>query len=93
MWLLWFAKQPVLMWQEIMSCQKTILNLPRAMTESPGLPAVSNALMYVSYIKVNGNRPCPNGFYGTTKREAEDALDQIAGGTGLDIVLLCLPLI
>jgi nucleoside-diphosphate-sugar epimerase len=61
-------------------------------------------LVFVSSIKVNGERTCgtpftedtvprPEDAYGVTKREAEEALSRIAKQTGLEAVVLRAPLL
>jgi nucleoside-diphosphate-sugar epimerase len=64
-----------------------------------------NRLVFVSTIKVNGEsttgcRPlspedpaCPQDPYGVSKWEAEQALAQIAGDTGLEVVIMRPPLV
>ena len=77
-------------------------------TEHLARSAASNGVkrfVYVSSIKVNGEEtiknqtysekslPNPQGSYGISKWEAEQALHQIAKETGLEVVIVRLPLV
>ena len=60
-------------------------------------------LVYVSSVKVNGEQttqsfteqdaPDPQDIYGTSKRDAEEALRTVASGTSLEIVIVRPPLV
>lgn len=58
-------------------------------------------LVYLSSVKVNGEEgvfseeddPSPDDAYGTSKHEAEVSLRQIAGETGMDVVIVRPPLV
>ena len=61
--------------------------------------------IFISSIKVNGestllghpftaeDEPAPDDPYGVSKREAEDALRQLAGDTGIEVVIIRPPLV
>ena len=68
------------------------------------LAAGVRRLVYVSSVKVNGEQtvanpfseedaPDPQDIYGTSKRDAEEALRAVAAGTSLEIVIVRPPLV
>ena len=72
------------------------VSLARQMASAGG-----RRLVFLSSVKVNGevgicreaDRPAPHGAYAVSKHEAELGLGEVAGETGLDVVIIRSPLV